>query len=65
MPTAYALVVLNIIVILICYQIAKSRGGNARFWAGLAVFFGPFVIPFVLFCKAKPENTESAKSDNL
>ena len=56
MPTAYALVLVNIIAVLICYQIAKSRGGNSRFWGGLAVFFGPFVIPFVCFCKAKNES---------
>mgnify|MGYP006077255651 FL=1 len=56
MPTAYALVVLNIIAVLICYQMAKSRGGNPRFWGGLAVFFGPLVIPFVFFCKAKTES---------
>ena len=55
MITAYVLVVLNIISVVICYQIAKSRCGNARFWGGLAVFFGPFAIPFAFFCKAKTE----------
>jgi hypothetical protein len=55
MITPYVLVLLNIISIVICYQIAKSRGGNPRFWGGLAVFFGPFAIPFVFFCKAKSE----------
>mgnify|MGYP006154958735 CR=1 FL=1 len=58
MITAYSLVVLNIISIVICYQSAKSRGLNPRFWGGLAVFFGPFVIPFVIFCKAKTEKSE-------
>ena len=55
MITPYVLVVLNIIAVVTWYQIAKSRGGNARFWGGLAVFFGPFAIPFAFFCRAKTD----------
>ena len=44
---------LNIISVVICYQFAKSRGGNARFWGGLAVFFSPFAIPFAFLSKSK------------
>ena len=55
-PTAYTLVVLNIISIIICYQIAKTRGGNTRFWGWMGVLFGPFAIPFAFYCKAKTEN---------
>ena len=53
MITAYVLVVLNIISVVICYQVTKSRGGNTRFWGGLAVFFGPFAIPFIFLSKPK------------
>ena len=53
MPTAYTLVLVNIICIFICYKIAKDRGGNRRFWGSMAVFFGPFAIPFAFLCKAK------------
>tara|TARA_B110000977_G_scaffold189227_1_gene258417 strand:- start:941 stop:1117 length:177 start_codon:yes stop_codon:yes gene_type:complete len=58
MPTAYVLVVLNVLSIIICHQIAKTRRGNARLWAGLAVFFGPLVIPFAFFCKPKSNSEE-------
>lgn len=56
MPTAYALVIVNIVSIVVCYNIAKDRGGNARFWGWMGVFFGPLAIPFVFFCKVKTES---------
>ena len=56
MPARYALVVLNTISIIICYQIAKNRGGNTFFWGWMGVFFGPFAIPFAFYCKVKTEN---------
>jgi len=55
-PTAYVLVAVNIISIFICYKIAKDRGGNRRFWGWMGLFFGPFAIPFALFCKAKADH---------
>jgi hypothetical protein len=55
MPTAYILVVINIISIFICYDIAKKRGGNARFWGWMGLLFGPLAIPFALFCKPKKQ----------
>lgn len=51
MVSAYALVTINIISIFICYDIAKKRESNARFWGWMGVFFGPLAIPFTLFCK--------------
>ncbi len=39
MPTAYGLVIVNIISIFICYKIAKDCGGNARFWGWIGVVF--------------------------
>jgi hypothetical protein len=56
MPTAYALVILNIISIFVCYQIAKNRGADTRFWGWMGVFFGPFAIPLAFFCKVKAES---------
>jgi hypothetical protein len=56
MITPYVLVLLNIISVVICYQIANNRGGNARFWGGLAVFFGPFAIPSAFLSKPKTES---------
>jgi hypothetical protein len=55
MPTAYGLVIVNIISIFVCYKIAKDRGGSTRFWGWMGVFFGPFAIPFAFFCRAKTE----------
>lgn len=56
MVTAYVLVAINIISIFICYDIAKNRGGNVRFWGWMGVLFGPLAIPFALFCKPKNGN---------
>ncbi|UVW35258.1 hypothetical protein NYF23_01305 [SAR92 clade bacterium H455] len=53
MPTAYGLVIVNIISIFICYKIAKDCGGNARFWGWMGVVFGPFAIPFAFLSKPK------------
>jgi len=52
MPMSYALIALNILSIYICYQIAKSRNANTRFWGWMAVLLGPFAIPLVLLSKA-------------
>ena len=32
MPVTYALVMINILCIVVCYQIAKERQANIRFW---------------------------------
>lgn len=56
MVTAYSLVVINIVSIFICYDIAKNRGGNVRFWGWMGLFFGPLAIPFAFFCKPKNRN---------
>jgi hypothetical protein len=53
MPVTYALVMINILCIVVCYQIAKERQANIRFWGWMAVLFGPFAVPFVFFAKAK------------
>lgn len=58
MTTAYVLVAVNIIAIIICHQVAKNRGANPNFWAGLAFFVGPLAIPFVFFSKARGHSRE-------
>jgi hypothetical protein len=53
MPTAYALVALNILCIYLCYQVAANRNADARFWGFMGLFFGPLALPFVFLAKAK------------
>jgi len=53
MPTAYALVELNILCIYLCYQVAANRNADARFWGFMGLFFGPLALPFVFLAKAK------------
>ena len=55
MLTAYGWIALNILSIFICYQIAKERGGDVRFWGWMGVLLGPFALPFVFFCKPKKQ----------
>jgi hypothetical protein len=52
MPVSYTLIALNLLSIYICYQTAKSRNANTRFWGWMAVLLGPFAIPLVLLSKA-------------
>lgn len=53
MPTAYALVALNIICIYLCYQGAVNRKADARFWGFMGLVFGPLALPFVFLAKPK------------
>ena len=62
MLTAYALLVINILSVIACYQIAKHRAGNTRFWGWMGVLFGPFAIPFAFLCK--PSGTEPQNENN-
>jgi hypothetical protein len=62
MLTAYALLVINILSVIACYQIAKHRAGNTRFWGWMGVLFGPFAIPFAFLCK--PSDTEPQNENN-
>ena len=58
MITAYALVVVNIMSVYLCYIIAKDRGVNPRFWGWMGLLLGPFALPFVCFVKPKPKPKE-------
>jgi hypothetical protein len=53
MPTAYALVALNILCIVVCHQVAVKRRADARFWGFMGLFFGPLALPFLLFAKPR------------
>lgn len=35
------------------YWIAKRRRADVRFWITMALLFGPFALPFVLFARPK------------
>jgi len=50
----YALIAANIVSIVVCHYIAKSRGAKPVFWGIMGAIFGPLAIPFALF--AKPIN---------
>ena len=48
------LIIVNLLSMLVCYQLARSRNANRRYWLLAGLLFGPFAIPFVFF--AKPAN---------
>ena len=43
------LIIINLLAMLICYQIAKSRKADRWYWCLAGLLFGPFAIPFVFF----------------
>jgi hypothetical protein len=55
-----ALVVVNIIIAMICVDLARRmaihRGRIARPWMWAAAFFGPFPLPILALLAKKPEN---------
>ncbi len=48
-----AILVLTIVSIVICHQLAKSKGRIPVFWGMLAAFVGPLAIPFIWMTKVK------------
>jgi len=44
---------INAMGIVLCYQIAKMRQSNARFWGLMGLLFGPLALPFVFFSTPK------------
>jgi uncharacterized membrane protein len=44
-------VVVNIACIVLCHQIAKSRGAKPVFWGVMGALFGPLAIPFAFLSK--------------
>lgn len=47
------LIIVNLLSMVICYQIAKSRKANRWYWLLVGFLIGPFAVPFVFF--ASPE----------
>jgi hypothetical protein len=43
------LIIVSLLSMLICYQIAKSRKADRWYWLFAGLLFGPFAIPFVFF----------------
>ncbi len=43
------LIIVNLLSMLICYQIAKLRKADRWYWVFAGLLFGPLAIPFVLF----------------
>jgi hypothetical protein len=41
----------NLVGVVVCHNVAKSRGLKVIFWTTMGVVFGPFAIPFVLRTK--------------
>ncbi len=55
------LITVNLLSMLICYQIAKSRKADRWYWLFAGLLFGPLAIPFVLF--AGPNQQRRKKND--
>ncbi len=53
----YGLVAINLLSIVVCHAIAKSRGAKPVFWGMMGALFGPLAIPFAF--KSKPHYTSS------
>ncbi|MFT5637079.1 MAG: hypothetical protein ACI89T_002554 [Cognaticolwellia sp.] len=53
----FALLVLNLLCIFVCYSIAKSKGANTRFWAIMGAILGPLAVPFIFFAKPEAKST--------
>ncbi len=56
----WALLLINILCIVLCYQIAQKRQSNAGFWAVMGLLFGPVALPFVFF--SMPKTTDGNKA---
>jgi len=46
------LVIINLLSMMICYQVARSRKANIQFWVITGLLVGPFAIPFVFFASS-------------
>ena len=45
----WILVIINLLSVLVCCQIAKSRMADRWYWSLAGLVFGPFAIPFAFF----------------
>ncbi len=49
-----ALVIVTLLSMWACYQIADSRSADRVFWLIMGLLFGPFAIPFAFLSKPRP-----------
>ena len=61
MPTAYALVIINILESNTFIHISAGRRADVRFWGWMGVFLGPLAVPFVFFSRPKANKNSSLK----
>ncbi len=54
----YTLLAINVVCILACHYIAKSRGAKTVFWGVMGAVFGPLAVPFALFSKPAEVDTD-------
>lgn len=47
----YLLLTVNLVSIVICHYVAKTRGAKPVCWGVLGAIFGPFAIPFAMCAK--------------
>lgn len=52
----YALVLINLLCVVACHLIAKSRGVTPVFWGLMGAMFGPLALPFCLMAKPHQQN---------
>ena len=45
----YALIILNLLCIIVCHNMARKRGLKPVFWGLMGGIFGPLPIPFIFF----------------
>ncbi len=50
------LLIVTILSIIVCYQMAEKRGADPVFWAVMGAIFGPLAIPVIYFMKPKGHN---------
>jgi hypothetical protein len=45
------LIIVNLLSMVICYQVARSRKADRWYWLILGLLLGPFAVPFVFFAR--------------
>jgi hypothetical protein len=51
------LLIINLISMVLCFYVARSRQANKVFWLLAAFLVGPLAIPFVFFSKPTVKST--------
>ena len=54
------LVIISLLSMVICYQVARSRKANIQLWVIAGLLIGPFAIPFVFFASSNEEGNAAA-----